>query len=148
MTTLAKWDPWRELDDFSDRLSTLFGRVPNLREGRGDGLSQLAPPVDISEDDKEFLIKAELPGIEKDHVKVAVEEGMLVISGERKEEKEEKNRRYHRVERTQGSFMRSFTLPDTADGTQIKAEFKNGILEVHLPKTEKAKAKMIEIKVN
>jgi HSP20 family protein len=106
-----------------------------------------SPLVDIAEDDNEYLIKAELPGIEKDQVKVSVEDGLLVISGERNSEKEEKNRKYHRVERSYGSFIRSFSLPDDADGTKVKAEFKNGILKVHLPKDETAKPKSIEIKV-
>ena len=89
-----------------------------------------------------------MPGLEKDQVKVTVENGILLIAGERKSDHEEKNRKYHRVERSYGSFLRSFSLPDDADGTKIKAEFKNGVLKVHLPKSEDAKPKSIEIKVS
>jgi HSP20 family protein len=103
--------------------------------------------VDISEDDREYLIKAELPGIEKDQFKVTVEDGILLISGERETEKENNTRKYHRVERSYGSFLRSFSLPDDADGAKIKAEFKNGVLNVHLPKSEAAKPKSIEVEV-
>ncbi len=150
MTTLAKWDPLRELDDFSSRLSSFFGRAPIQKRDGDDWFTQAqwAPLVDISEDDHEYLIKAELPGIEKDQVKVTVENGILLIAGERKSEHEENNRKYHRVERSYGSFLRSFSLPDDADGTKIKAEFKNGVLKVHLPKSEAAKPQSIEIKVS
>lgn len=110
--------------------------------------AEWAPLVDISEDDGEYLIRADLPGVEKDQVKVTVENGVLLISGERSSEKEEKNMKYHRIERSYGSFIRSFVLPDDADGTKVKADFKNGILKVHLPKDENAKPKSIEIKVN
>jgi HSP20 family protein len=150
MSVLAKWDPLRELDEFSNRLSTFFGpnQVHNRDENNWFTKAQWAPLVDISEDEHEYLIKAELPGIDKDQVKVTVENGLLLIAGERKSEHEEKNRKYHRVERSYGSFLRSFSLPDDADGTKIKAEFKNGVLKVHLPKSEDAKPKSIEIKVS
>ncbi len=151
MNTLAKWDPLQELDSFSNRLSTLFGRGTTQKNGEDNNwITQAAwaPLVDISEDDQEYLIKAELPGIDKDQVKVSVEDGMLVISGERSSEKEEKNRKYQGVERAYGRLIRTFNVPDDADGTKVKAEFKNGILKVHLPKDENAKPKSIEIKVN
>jgi HSP20 family protein len=150
MNTLAKWDPLQELDNFSNRLSNFFGRVPTQKNDGDDWFTQAAwtPLVDISEDDNEYQIKAELPGIEKDQVKVSVEDGTLVISGERSSEKEENNKKYHRIERSYGSFLRSFVLPNDADGTKVKAEFKNGILKVHLPKAESAKPKTIDIKVS
>jgi len=150
MSVLAKWDPLQELDNFSNRLSTFFGRAPIQKRDEDGWFTQAAwsPLVDITEDDHEYLIKAELPGIEKDQVKVSVEDGLLVIAGERNSEKEEKNHKYHRMERSYGSFIRSFSLPDDADGTKVKAEYKNGILKVHLPKNEQAKPKSIEIKVN
>ncbi len=150
MSIVAKWDPMRELDEFSTRLSTFFGPHPG-RSGDENNVytkAQWAPRVDISEDEHEYLIKAELPGIEKDQVRVTVENGLLLIAGERKSEREEDHRKYHRVERAYGSFLRSFSLPDDADGTKIKAEFKNGVLKVHLPKSEDAKPKSIEIKVS
>ena len=150
MKVLANWDPLRELDEFSSRLSTVFG--PNQGQKRDENgwftKAQWAPLVDISENENEYLIKTELPGIEKDQVKVTVENGMLLIAGERTVEEEDKPHKHHRVERLYGSFLRSFSLPDNADGTKIKAEFKNGILKVHLPKSEAAKPKSIEIKVS
>ena len=106
-----------------------------------------APLVDIAEDEKEYVIKAELPEVTKDDVKVSLQEGVLTITGERKFEKEEKGKKYHRVERAYGSFARSFSLPEDADATKVQAEFKDGVLKVHLPKSEKAKPKSVEVKV-
>ena len=122
-----------------NRLATLFGRTPARPEGGKEEMTvaEWAPLVDISEDDKEYLIKAELPEVKKEDVKLAVHDNVLTITGERKYEKEETNKKYHRVERVYGSFTRSFMLPD----------FKDGVLKVHLPKSQKAKPKSIEIKV-
>ena len=159
MNTLTKWDPFkkmrwdqlRELGEFSNRLSSFFGRSPlTTGDERSDEYltyPEWAPAVDITEDDHEYLIKADLPEIKKDDIKVTVENGVLMISGERKREKEEKGRRYHRVERAYGSFVRSFSLPDDADGAKVSAEFKDGILNVHLPKNEQAKPKSVEVKI-
>jgi HSP20 family protein len=123
------------------------------RETAGNGgkealtVAQWSPLVDITEDEKEYLIKAELPEMKKEDVRLTVENDVLAISGERKFEKEEKGRKYHRVERAYGSFVRSFSLPEDADGSKVTADFKDGMLQVHLPKSEKAKPKAIEIKV-
>jgi HSP20 family protein len=106
-----------------------------------------APSVDVSETDGEYQIKAEIPDVKKEDVKVTLEDGVLTIQGERKHEKEEKGRKYHRVERSYGSFARSFTLPDLVDEENVKAEFKDGVLSLQLPKSEKAKPKAIEVKV-
>jgi HSP20 family protein len=123
------------------------------REPTGNGgkealtVAQWSPLVDITEDAKEYLIKAELPDMKKEDVRLTVENGVLAISGERKFEKEEKGRKYHRIERAYGSFVRSFSLPEDADGSKVTADFKDGMLQVHLPKSVKAKPKAIEIKV-
>jgi HSP20 family protein len=123
------------------------------REPTGNGgkealtVAQWSPLVDITEDEKEYLIKAELPDMKKEDVRLTVENGVLAISGERKFEKEEKGRKYHRIERAYGSFVRSFSLPEDADGSKVTADFKDGMLQVHLPKSVKAKPKAIEIKV-
>jgi HSP20 family protein len=93
------------------------------------------------------VIKAELPDIKKEAVKVTVEDGVLTIQGERNREKEEKGKKYHRVERSYGRFVRSFTLPDSVDAAAVKAEYADGVLNLHLPKSEKAKPKQIEVKV-
>src|SRR2546425_12649664 len=138
------------MKDLQNRLSGLFGRASARRkngEQESIAVAEWAPLVDITEDDKEYLIKAELPEVRKDDVKVAVENGVLTISGERKFEKEQKNKKYHRVERAYGSFVRSFTLPEGADADKVNAEFKDGVLKVHLPKSEEVKPKQIEVKV-
>ena len=106
-----------------------------------------SPSVDIVEDEKEILVKAELPEMKKEDVKVTVDQGVLTISGERKLEKEEKNKKYHRIESSYGSFLRSFTLPVAVLAEKVSAEFKDGMLKVHLPKDMSAGAKSVEIKV-
>ena len=103
--------------------------------------------VDIVEDNNEYLIKADLPEVKKSEISVTVENGLLKIRGERKYETEDKSRTYHRVERSYGKFERSFSIPGDADGTKISAEFKDGVLMVHLPKDEKAKPKAVDVKV-
>jgi len=146
----TQWNPWRELEDVKKRLSGVWGRRPSKGEGEKEAISlaEWSPLVDITEDDKEYVIKAELPELKKEDVKLTVENNVLRISGERKYEKEEKDKKYHRVERAYGCFMRSFTLPDDADGAKVAAEYKDGILKVHLPKSEKAKPKSIEVNVS
>lgn len=145
----TRWDPFKELEEMEKRLATLFGRAPIRKNGDKEVMTvaEWSPLVDITEDEKEYLIKAELPEIKKEEVKVTVQEDVLTISGERKYEKEEKGKKYHRVERAYGSFMRSFTLPEDADGAKVAAEFKDGVLKIHLPKSEKAKPKSIDVKV-
>lgn len=150
MQAITRWDPFRELEDLQNRLSTLFGRAPVRKNGDKEEaltVAEWAPLVDIVEDEKEYLIKAELPEVKKEDAKVTVQDDVLTIAGERKYEKEEKGKKYHRVERAYGSFERSFTLPEDADGAKISAEFKDGVLKVHLPKSEKVKPKSIEVKV-
>jgi len=117
--------------------------------GRKEALTvaQWSPLVDITEDEKEYLNKAELPDIKKEDVRLTVENDVLAISGERKFEKEEKGRRYHRIERAYGSFVRRFSLSEDADGRNVTADFKDGVLQVHLPKSVKAKQKAVEIKI-
>jgi HSP20 family protein len=146
--TLVRWDPFRELEDMSERLNRVFTR-PALRTSGKEALTvaDWMPSVDISETDAEYLIKAELPEVKKEDVKVTVEEGVLTLQGERRQEKEEKGKKYHRVERSYGSFVRSFTLPESVDEAAVKAEYKDGVLSLHLPKTEKMKPKAIDVKV-
>jgi HSP20 family protein len=148
---LSRWSPFREVERLQHQMDSLFGRTA-LR-GNGDReeaitRTEWAPLVDITEDDKEYVIKADLPDLKKDEVKVRVENGLLTLSGERKFEKEQKQRRYHRIERAYGSFVRGFDLPEDADGGKVSAEFKDGVLKVHLPKNESARPKAIDIKVS
>jgi HSP20 family protein len=150
MNTLSRWDPFRELDDLQNRLSTLFGRAPVRKEGEREEKMTLvdwAPLVDVIEQEKEYVIKAELPEIKREDVKVTVQDDVITIAGERTREKEEKGKKFHRIERAYGSFSRSFTLPEDADPAKINAEFKNGVLNVHLAKSEKAKPKTVEVTV-
>ncbi|MFZ5875659.1 MAG: Hsp20/alpha crystallin family protein [Nitrospirota bacterium] len=150
MNALSRWDPFRELDDLQNRLSTMFGRAPVRKEGEREEKMTLvdwAPLVDVIEHEKEYVIKAELPEIKREDVKVTVQDDVLTISGERTREKEEKGKKFHRIERAYGSFSRSFTLPEDADPAKVNAEFKNGVLVVHLNKSEKAKPKTVEVTV-
>src|SRR5262245_28494096 len=154
MKSLEIWNPFRELDEVQNRLGNFFEGFPEFRRlprrlfSNGDvALPDWSPGVDISEDDKEYLIKADLPEMKKEEVKVTVENGVLSISGERKSEKEEKKKKFHRIERSFGTFLRTFTLPEDADEKKIAAEFKEGVLKVHLPKTPVADPKVVEVKV-
>jgi len=150
MSSLTRWDPFRELDELQGRLSMLFGRAPVRKEGEREErmtLTDWAPLVDVIEDEKEYLVKAELPEVKKDDVKISVQDDVLTMSGERTQEKEEKGKKFHRIERAYGSFSRSFTLPEDADASKIAADFKNGVLTVHLPKSQRAKPKSIEVTI-
>jgi len=133
----------------SDRLNRMFVR-PSVTQGNGKEVMTVAdwtPLVDISETETEYAIKAELPEVRKEDVRVTVEDGVLTIQGERKQEKEEKGKKYHRIERAYGRFVRTFTLPDSVDEANVKAEYTDGVLRLHLPKSEKAKPKQIDVKV-
>ncbi len=152
--SLVRWDPFREMEEMGERLNRVLGGM--ARPGRASAsetgrealtVPDWAPVVDISETDGEYLIKAEIPEVKREDVKVSVENGVLTMQGERKQEKEEKGKKFHRVERYYGSFLRTFTVPDNVDDTKVRAEFKDGVLNVHLPKTEKAKPKAIDVKV-
>jgi HSP20 family protein len=149
MNTLTTWNPFRELDEVQNRLTGfLGGGFPRFGNGNGGPKNaDWSPQVDISEDDKEYLVKADLPEMKKEEIKVNVENGVLSISGERKTEKEEKNKKFHRVERSYGSFERTFTVPEDADAAKIAAEVKDGVLKVRLPKSPTATPKAIEVKV-
>jgi HSP20 family protein len=150
MNALTRWDPFKEAEDLQNRLAKFFNRTPVRTENGSKELmtvAEWAPSVDISEDDSEWLVKADLPEVKREDVKVTIEDGVLVITGERKFEKEEKDKKYHRVERAYGTFLRSFALPDGADTAKVNADFKDGVLKVHLPKGQQDKPKTVEVKV-
>lgn len=150
-TQLSRWNPWKEMEQMQNRLASMWSLDPLRANGGKEeslAIADWSPRVDIVEDEKEILVKAELPEMKKEDVKVEVDQGVLMVSGERKMEKEEKNKKYHRVEREYGSFMRSFTLPAEVIADKVTADFKDGVLTVHLPKDAKAGAKTVEIKVN
>jgi HSP20 family protein len=147
---LIKWNPFNELEDISNRLNQMFGR-PVVSAAADQQMLKVAdwtPSVDISETDQAYLIKAEIPEVKKEDVKVTIDDGMITIQGERKMEKEEKGKKFHRIERSYGSFVRSFRLPDGVDESKAKAEFKDGMINVTLPKSEKAKSKAVEVAVS
>ena len=147
--SVTRWDPFRELEIMSDRLNRVFSRPPNRTDSGRElmTVSDWTPTVDISETDREYLIKMELAEVRRDDVKVTVEDGVLRIQGERRQEREENGKKFHRIERSYGTFMRGFTVPDDVDGGNVSAEFKEGMLLLHLPKSEKAKPKAIEVRV-
>lgn len=147
---MIKWDPFKELEDVSKRLNRFFSNSPANIESNQEMLAMAdwTPAVDISETDTAYLIKGEIPGVKKENVKVTVQDGTLTISGERKMEKEENDKKFHRIERSYGSFMRSFCVPNDADESAVKAEFKDGVLDVTLPKSATAKPKTIEVSVS
>jgi len=133
-----------------NRFNRFLGGFPN-RMGSGEihslTVADWSPEVDISEDDRGYLLKADLPEMKKDDVTVTVEDGILCVSGERKSEKEDQKRKFHRTERSFGNFQRSFTLPQDADSSKVTAEFCDGVLKVHLPTTARPRSKAIEVKV-
>ncbi|MGQ0430446.1 MAG: Hsp20/alpha crystallin family protein [Gammaproteobacteria bacterium] len=150
--TLIRWEPIRELDDFFARCSPYFGRLHGGRLASAAGETTdgpaWAPVANISETENEYLIKAELPEVRKEDVKVTVDDGVITLSGERRHEVEHKDEKVHRTESFYGNFTRSFRLPEDADVAGIQAESKNGILKVRVPKTPAARARTIEVQVN
>ena len=143
--SLIKWEPLRDIEGMFDRYSrAMVSPLGQEFLAMGDW----SPRVDISETDKEFMIKAEIPEVEKKDVTVSVDDGILTMVGERKKETEEKGEKFHRVERHYGSLVRSFVLPDNVDETKIDAEFKNGMLNLKIPKTAQTAHKKIEVKVH
>ncbi|MGH7942932.1 MAG: Hsp20/alpha crystallin family protein [Limisphaerales bacterium] len=151
MSTLIQWNPFGEMDEIQRRMSSLLDgnlfRRSDVTNGEENGTApKWAPLADVIEDEKEYLIKVELPEVQKEDFKVTVEKGVLTLSGERKGEKEEKGRRFHHVERYYGRFERSFSVPEDAETDNVKAEFKDGILRVRLTKREKAQPRQIEVK--
>ena len=146
---IARWEPFKETEDMLRRMSAMdFGRWPGLFAANGDKVTEWSPAADISETEKEYVVKAELPGVTREDVKVTQEDGVLTIEGERKYFKSDKDEKTHRVERFFGSFTRSFSLPDDADAKNIRAETKDGVLNVHIPKLKVEKPKPVQIKVD
>src|SRR6058998_2891746 len=155
MNTLITWNQLREMEEAQNRFNRyqFLGEFPNKIGNVGNGephsltVADWSPEIDISQDDHGYLLKADLPEIKKDDVRVTVEDGILCVSGERKTEKEDQKRKFHRIERSYGNFRRSFTLPEDTDSKKVTAEFHDGVLKVHLPTTPIARSKAIEVKV-
>jgi HSP20 family protein len=141
MNTLSIWNPIHEMDElFHNRLASVLG---------GEGLQSVAwsPVVDIEESAEAYTIRAELPGLSKEKVKVTVENGVLTLSGERDLERRVETKTFHRVERSHGTFTRSFTLPEDVDAESVAANFKDGLLGIQIAKREEALPKSIEVRV-
>ncbi len=147
MMNLVKWNPRREMLTLHNRMNHLFDD-PFFRIGRmadDDSLGMWNPAVDLYEKDGHFVIKAELPGVDKDGIKIDLKDRVLTLSGERTYDNEVKEENYYRKERSYGKFQRAFRLPADVDSDKIKAEFKDGVLQVEVPKPEEHKAKQVTI---
>ena len=144
--TLVNWNPFREFDDVFERYNQLFNRSQAQGRDQSEGGVQWRPAANISETEKEYLIKAELPEVDRKDVEVTVHDGVITIRGERRFERTD-GEKQHRVESFYGTFARSFSLPADADDSKIVAESKDGVLKVRIPKTEVQKPRPIEIQV-
>ena len=146
--TIVRWDPFREWEEMAARWSRSRRALARATEPDRENLTgtDWAPPVDVAETPQEYLIKVELPEVSKEDVKVSVQQGVLSIEGERKRGEEAPDSRYHRVERPYGCFCRTFSLPDDVDEEKLAADHKDGILSIHLPKSEKAKPRTVEVR--
>jgi HSP20 family protein len=148
MNTITRWEQSRGLPSLQDQVNRLFeGNFSRDRSGHAD-MATWAPVVDIYETENELVVKADLPGLQDKDIDVRVENNTLTIRGERKFEKDVNEDNYLRVERVYGSFMRSFTLPNTVSSESIRAEYRNGVLILHMAKREESKPKQIKISVS
>ena len=150
---IVRWEPFRDLVSIQGRMNRLFDEAfRGATRGSGDeeewSLGSWAPAVDIFEQDGHIVLKAELPGVDPKDVEVRVENNVLTLRGERKLDNDVQKENYHRVERAYGSFSRSFTLPSVVDTEKIKADYRDGVLRVNLPKREEARPKQISISVS
>lgn len=138
----------REMEEMTDRLGKFFGTWTRPYETKEPlTVADWSPAVDIQETEKEYLVKVELPEVKNEDVHVTFNEGVLTVTGERKLEKEEKGKKYHRIERSYGTFLRTFTVPIDAEETKISAEFKGGLLQIRIPKADRPRPKSVEVKV-
>ena len=148
--TLVRFDPFRELSTMQDRINRIFGDAYTRRYD--DDLTQRGewfPPVDIYENgNDEIVLKAELPGLQREDIELRVENNTLTLRGERKRESDIKQEQYHRVERSYGAFSRSFSLPSRIDTENVRAEFKEGVLSIKLPVKAEAKPRQIEVAIS
>jgi HSP20 family protein len=143
---LTRWDPVRDLESLSNRLNQVFGTA--VRPDEAPVFADWTPSMDVEETDAEYVVKADLPDLRKEDVKVAIQDGVLTLEGERKQEKDEKTKRYHRIERTYGTFVRRLSVPSDVDQANVKAAFKDGVLTVHMPKSASAKPRTIDVAVS
>ncbi|MBN2468948.1 MAG: Hsp20/alpha crystallin family protein [Deltaproteobacteria bacterium] len=147
--TFSDWDPFQEMVGMRDRIDRLFDEYFGRFPAAGEEIPERtwAPPVDVHEEKDTIVVKAELPEMKKDEISIEVRDNILTLSGERKREEKVKKENYHRIERSYGKFSRSFSLPDSVKVDKVKAQYKDGVLEITLPKAEAAKPTAIPIKV-
>jgi HSP20 family protein len=147
MMNLVKWNPWKEMPTLHSRMNRFFDdpffRIDRMTDDENMGMWN--PAVDLYEKDDHFVIKAELPGVDRNDIKVDLKDRVLTLSGERTYDNEVKEENYYRKERSYGKFQRAFRLPADVDSDKIKAEFKDGVLQVEVPKPEDAKSKQVTI---
>lgn len=146
--SIVRWEPFGEIDGLFNRIMpSLLNRWPARFGSSNGGPIEWAPSANISETDKEYLIRAELPAVKKEDVKVTVSDGVITIEGERKHQTEDKSEKLHRVESFYGQFTRSFSLPESVDESAIRCDSKDGVLTVHIPKEQSPKQQPKQIKV-
>ena len=149
--TLVRWRPMRDMVGIQEEVNTIFDRFFGRNiwdDGESIDTQNWYPRVDISENDDEFIVQTELPGLKRDDVQITFDNGALKIEGERKQEKTDKNINYHRVERAYGKFSRVFQVPSQIQANKISADFKDGLLSITLPKAEEVKPKSIDVKIS
>jgi HSP20 family protein len=144
---LTPWKPFREMTTLRDEMDKLWNRFFEGWQGMEPLRGEWAPSLDVSETKNNMVVKAELPGMDPKDVDISYANGLLTIRGDKKQEKEEKDENYHSIERSYGSFSRSIRVPHEVESEKIKADYKNGVLRITLPKSEEAKKKQIKIKV-
>ena len=145
---ITRWDPFRDVLALQNRMNSLFQDF-NRGQGETDALTTAAfvPPVDVYEDEHKVTLKLEIPGVNQDELDIRVENNTLTIKGSRKFEKDENVKGWHRIERSYGDFVRSFSLPNTLDTEKVAADYKNGVLTITLPRKESAKPKSVKVAV-
>jgi HSP20 family protein len=143
MMNIIRWNPFRELAEMEGRLN----RWARTADPDPFSFGDWAPAVDVKETETEFLVTADLPAVKKEEVKVTFEDGVLTLEGERRFERDENVDKFHRIERGYGRFVRRFGLPTDVEAERVAAEFKNGVMTIHVPKVVTAKPKPIEVKV-
>ena len=144
---VIRWEPTRELHSIQQDVNRLLGTFFDTPTARGGALRRWIPAMDLVEEGEEYVLRADLPGLSEDDVKIELDDNVLTVSGERKFEHEQRQGSYYRVERASGSFRRSLTLPDGVDPEAVKATFERGVLEVHVPKPEQRKPRKVAITV-
>jgi HSP20 family protein len=151
MTTLARFVPFRsplaDVAVLQNRLNSIFNDFARPEDDESLAMGSFIPPVDVYEDAQQLVLKLEVPGVKQEDLDVRLENQTLTIKGERKFEKDEKQENFHRIERRYGSFVRSFTLPETVDASAAKANYEAGVLSISLAKKEAAKPKQVKVEI-